>query len=71
MESRTENRYINNVKEIAKLANERGVDWFVVVDIWDQKIGIMTMNEPNRTELRHEFYNYVSGRRYDENGDEV
>ena len=67
-----ENRYIYNVKWIAHMAKKNNVDWSVAVDLWDTAIMIdADIIESNITELRHEFYDYVSGRKYGVNGDEI
>lgn len=66
-----QNYYIERVKEIAKLGNEREVDWTVAVSMYDAEHGMPYEDKEAIAADRAEFYEFVRGKRFDENGEEV
>lgn len=65
------NYYIEKVKEIAKLGNERNADWSVAVDMYDNEHGMPYEDSEAIAADRAEFYEYVRGKRFDSEGNEI
>lgn len=66
------NYYIENVKEIAIVSYKEDVDWSVAVDIYDNEKGLPYGGASGQiSDARHEFYEFVKGRAYDAEGNEV
>ena len=66
------NIYIENVKEIAKLGAQRGVDWNVALDMYDKEQGNYgKIADGERNAQLKEFLDYVAGKKFDKDGNYV
>lgn len=66
------NIYMENVKEIAKLGAQRGVDWNVALDMYDKEQGNYgKIPDGERDVQRKQFLKYVAGKKFDKDGNYV
>ena len=66
------NIYIENVKDIAKLGANRGVDWNVALDMYDKEQGNYgKIADGDRDAQRKEFLKYVAGKKFDKDGNYI